>query len=231
MPTMGWLGWPTAPSGHSRAPISCRSSSRRRSANCVVSIPAGGHAGCSTSWDGRGVGRSAGADDGLPGAGPPWPHQPEIASTAPRRLPAVGARGADGVVAAGHRRQLWLTGGTEAKVITGVDDHSRYCVIAQAMARATGRAVCLAFAGALGRFGVPRGGPDRQRQAVHRPVRPRRGGAVRSDLPRQRHRPSAHPAGLADHHRQGRAVPPEQRRSSSTTPATRAASRTTLRGS
>jgi transposase InsO family protein len=51
--------------------------------------------------------------------------------------------------------RVWLTGGTEAKVITGVDDHSRYCVIAQVVARATGRAACLAFAGALGRFGVP----------------------------------------------------------------------------
>jgi transposase InsO family protein len=49
----------------------------------------------------------------------------------------------------------WLADGTEAKVITGVDDHSRYCVIAAVVARATGRAVCLAFAAALGRFGVP----------------------------------------------------------------------------
>jgi transposase InsO family protein len=49
----------------------------------------------------------------------------------------------------------WLADGTEAKLVTGVDDHSRYCVIAQVTARATGRAVCLAFAGALGRFGVP----------------------------------------------------------------------------
>jgi transposase InsO family protein len=43
----------------------------------------------------------------------------------------------------------------EAKVVTGVDDHSRFCVIAAVVARATGRAVCLAFAGALRRFGVP----------------------------------------------------------------------------
>jgi transposase InsO family protein len=43
----------------------------------------------------------------------------------------------------------------EAKVVTGVDDHSRYCVVAQVVARATGRAVCLAFAAALGRYGVP----------------------------------------------------------------------------
>ena len=43
----------------------------------------------------------------------------------------------------------------EAKLVTGIDDHSRYCVIAAVVERATGRAVCLAFARALGRFGVP----------------------------------------------------------------------------
>jgi transposase InsO family protein len=45
--------------------------------------------------------------------------------------------------------------GTEAKLVTGVDDHSRFCVICQVVVRATGRAVCLAFAAALRRFGVP----------------------------------------------------------------------------
>ena len=50
---------------------------------------------------------------------------------------------------------LMLVDGTECKVVTGVDDHSRYCVIAAVVPRATGRAVCLAFAAALQRFGVP----------------------------------------------------------------------------
>jgi transposase len=50
---------------------------------------------------------------------------------------------------------VFLADGTEAKVVTGVDDHSRYCVIARVVARATGRAVCLAFAAALRAFGVP----------------------------------------------------------------------------
>jgi transposase InsO family protein len=50
---------------------------------------------------------------------------------------------------------VFLADGTEAKVVTGVDDHSRYCVICQVVARATGRAVCLAFAAALREFGVP----------------------------------------------------------------------------
>ncbi|GII34952.1 IS481 family transposase [Planotetraspora mira] len=50
---------------------------------------------------------------------------------------------------------IFLADGTEVKVVTGVDDHSRYCVIAAVVVRATGRAVCLAFAAALQRFGVP----------------------------------------------------------------------------
>ncbi|MFP1630075.1 IS481 family transposase [Streptomyces sp. 5K101] len=44
---------------------------------------------------------------------------------------------------------------SEVKVVTGVDDHSRYCVIASVVERATGRAVCAAFARALQVFGVP----------------------------------------------------------------------------
>jgi transposase len=43
----------------------------------------------------------------------------------------------------------------EAKIVTGVDDHSRFCVSARVVERATGRQVCLAFTQALLRFGVP----------------------------------------------------------------------------
>ncbi|GIH47134.1 Transposase InsO and inactivated derivatives [Microbispora rosea] len=50
---------------------------------------------------------------------------------------------------------VFLADGREVKVVTGVDDHSRYCLIAKAVLRATGRAVCLAFVEALGRFGAP----------------------------------------------------------------------------
>jgi transposase InsO family protein len=48
-----------------------------------------------------------------------------------------------------------LADGTETKIVTGVDDHSRFCVIAAVVRRATGRAVCSAFADALDRFGIP----------------------------------------------------------------------------
>ena len=44
---------------------------------------------------------------------------------------------------------MFLADGTEAKVVTGVDDHSHYCVIASVVASATGRAVCLALVAAL----------------------------------------------------------------------------------
>lgn len=44
---------------------------------------------------------------------------------------------------------------SEAKIVTGVDDHSRYCVIASVVERATRRAVWAAFARALQAFGVP----------------------------------------------------------------------------
>ena len=51
--------------------------------------------------------------------------------------------------------QLWqmdvtasafLADGSEAKIVTGIDDHSRYCVIARAVTRATARPVWEAFA-------------------------------------------------------------------------------------
>ena len=48
-----------------------------------------------------------------------------------------------------------LADAREAKVVTGVDDHSRYCVIAAVVPKATGRAVCLAFAAALRAYGIP----------------------------------------------------------------------------
>jgi transposase InsO family protein len=50
---------------------------------------------------------------------------------------------------------VFLVDGAECKLVTGVDDHSRFCVIAAVVRRPTGRAVCAAFAAALVEFGVP----------------------------------------------------------------------------
>jgi transposase InsO family protein len=49
----------------------------------------------------------------------------------------------------------FLTDGTEAKIVTGIDDHSRFCVSAKAVIRATARPVCLAFIDAMRIYGVP----------------------------------------------------------------------------
>ena len=48
-----------------------------------------------------------------------------------------------------------LTGGREAKIVTGVDDHSRFCISAYVVARATARPTCDALALAMRTHGVP----------------------------------------------------------------------------
>ena len=50
---------------------------------------------------------------------------------------------------------VFLADGTECKVVTGIDDHSRYCVIAKVVRRATGRQIALAFVQAMSTYGLP----------------------------------------------------------------------------
>ena len=90
----------------------------------------------------------------------------------------------------GEPMQLWqldvtgsvfLADGTELKLISGLDDCSRFCLIATVVRRATGRAVCRAFVAAMAVYGIPDEVlTDIQREGVHRPVRqaPPGGGAV-----------------------------------------------------
>jgi transposase InsO family protein len=63
-----------------------------------------------------------------------------------------------------HPMQLWqmdvmggveLDDGNELKVVTGVDDHSRFCVAAGIVTRATSKAVCQVLAASLHRYGIP----------------------------------------------------------------------------
>jgi transposase InsO family protein len=49
----------------------------------------------------------------------------------------------------------FLTNAAEVKIVTGVDDHSRFCVIARAVMRATARPVCQAFVEAMRTYGIP----------------------------------------------------------------------------
>ncbi len=64
----------------------------------------------------------------------------------------------------GRAMELWqmdvmggvrLSDGSELKVVTGIDDHSRFCVSALVVRRATARPVCDALALAMRRHGVP----------------------------------------------------------------------------
>jgi hypothetical protein len=61
--------------------------------------------------------------------------------------------------------QLWqfdvtasalLADGRAVKIVTGIDDHSRYCVIAQAVLRATARPIRQAFLDAMKIYGCQR---------------------------------------------------------------------------
>jgi transposase InsO family protein len=51
--------------------------------------------------------------------------------------------------------RVLLADGGEVKVVTGIDDHSRFVVCAAVVARATARPVCAALSAALARHGVP----------------------------------------------------------------------------
>ena len=50
---------------------------------------------------------------------------------------------------------VFLADRTECKLISGIDDHSRFCVIATVVRRATARAVCRAFVAAMLAYGIP----------------------------------------------------------------------------
>ena len=51
--------------------------------------------------------------------------------------------------------RLFLADGTEVKVVTGIDDHSRFCVCARIVERATAKPVCDALTFALRAHGAP----------------------------------------------------------------------------
>lgn len=51
--------------------------------------------------------------------------------------------------------QVFLTDGTKLSVVTGIDDHSRFCVCAKLVIRATARPVCDALVASLKTHGIP----------------------------------------------------------------------------
>ena len=102
-----------------------------------------------------------------------------------------------------------LADGTAAKALTGIDDHSRFCVSAKLMPKERTQLVCDAFAAAMKTYGVPEqvltdNGKVFTGRFAHPPVEV----LLRPDLPVERSRAPADPAADADHDRQGRAIPP-----------------------
>jgi len=51
--------------------------------------------------------------------------------------------------------RIYLSDGTKISAVTGIDDHSRFCVIARLVVRATARPVCDALMEGLRRHGIP----------------------------------------------------------------------------
>ncbi|MGH9892453.1 MAG: IS481 family transposase [bacterium] len=51
--------------------------------------------------------------------------------------------------------EIYLSDGTKLSAVTGIDDHSRFCVCARLVARATARPVCDALVHALRQHGIP----------------------------------------------------------------------------
>jgi transposase InsO family protein len=51
--------------------------------------------------------------------------------------------------------RVHLAGGAEVKVVTGIDDHSRFIVSAKVVVRAAARPVCQALSEALAGTGCP----------------------------------------------------------------------------
>ena len=106
--------------------------------------------------------------------------------------------------------RIHLADGTELSAVAGLDDHSRFCVCARLVARATARPVCDALLAAMAALGTPEGiltdnGKvftaqfGRARCCSTRSVQ--RTGSGTSDG-----------AVFADDHRQGRAVPQDAAR-------------------
>ena len=117
----------------------------------------------------------------------------------------------------GRPMELWqmdvvggvlLEDGTECKVLTGVDDHSRFCVCAGVMDPSDRTGGLWVLRPGLRAPRRARRDPDRQWQGLHQPLRPHPfRSPLRQDLPGERHHPSPHRSGLADHHRQDRTLP------------------------
>ena len=79
-----------------------------------------------------------------------------------------------------------LADGTRPLDVTGIDDHSRFCVCAAVVARATAKRVCDALLGAMEAHGVPEAILSDNGKVFTTALERPRPGPLRPDLPGQR---------------------------------------------
>ncbi len=97
-----------------------------------------------------------GAPPSIACSGPSRPGRSAETKTQAGGLSPLGTHPLHGTLADGHHgRGEARRAGAELKMITGLDDHSRFCVSALLVPRATARPVCEALALAMRRHGVP----------------------------------------------------------------------------
>jgi len=99
-----------------------------------------------------------------------------------------------------------ITDGTQLSVVTGIDDHSRFCVIAKLVPRATARPVADALLDGLSRHGVPEQILTDNGKVFTGKLAESHQRAVRPNLSEQRDPPPPHRSVLAHYHRQDRAA-------------------------
>ena len=99
---------------------------------------------------------------------------------------------------------VFLADGTELKLVSGIDDHSRFCVIAAVVRRATARAVCRAFLAAMALYGIPDEVlTDNGKQFTGRFGKPRPAEVLFERICRNNRIRSGDQAVFSDHHGQG----------------------------
>src|SRR5436190_24245104 len=86
---------------------------------------------------------------------PPSPGRAEAQTSPSRRAPPLGAGASDAALADGRDGWGDARDNSELKVVTGSDDHSRFCIAAGLVERATSKAVCAVLSSSLRTYGIP----------------------------------------------------------------------------
>src|SRR5829696_5303375 len=152
----GWTPWPTAPIAPTPARIRCRPTSRPTCASYAAAIPTGGQRRLAHELARVGVDPPPGLTSiyrALVRNGLIQPRARRRRKTDYRRWERARPMQLWQLDVMGG---IWLADGRELKAVTGIDDHSRLCVMAGLIERANARSVCRIFTAALARYGTPR---------------------------------------------------------------------------